>query len=344
MLFPSHVSAKACTPEIYAALRSKDITRSAPVSISCDLSLSKNDVILQRLNYNGSKASDTTLDCHGATIDGSARKDLTVAIVSQQRSDTTWDAPSGITLKNCIIKGDLRIQGLTANSKGDWLRLSSLQRGHTERAQAYAPSNVELSNMTFISIGRIPLYIGIGTTGLVIKGSNFSGKLAGTAIYMEAESANNKIIGNKFNISSNRELIAVDGSAYNIIANNIFENPINGGIFLYRNCGENGIIRHQSPQYNKISHNTFIYKSSPNVKPSIWLNSRNGNSPVCFTDPAYPFGSSLSNLDFAKFNIVDNNNIRGTVDKISLIKNDDPTNKVFDNNQKQHDLSRQKMK
>ncbi|NEI71969.1 right-handed parallel beta-helix repeat-containing protein [Rhizobium lusitanum] len=331
LFLPAKADAAACGSEIYAALRSPDIKTVQPIQIHCDIALSKSDVVRQRLYFNGSQSSGVTFDCGGATIDGTLRDALTIAIVSQQRPDHSWDAPKGVTIKNCTIKGDLRVQGLTANAQGDWLRQSSVQKGHTERAQADAPSDITLSNIDFISTGRIPLYVGIGTTGLTLLNSHFYGKLAGTAIYMEAESGMNKILDNTFDIQSNREDIAVDGSAKNIIANNTFINARNGGIFLYRNCGENGIIRHQPPQGNLIFDNTFKYAQGTRPEPSIWLNSRNGNSPVCSKDPKYPFGSSLSNLDFAKFNIVSGNRLIGNVDIKSMIKNDDSSNNVHDN-------------
>jgi len=43
------------------------------------------------------------------------------------------------------------------------------------------------------------------------------------------------------------------------------------------------------------------------AKPAVWLNSRNGAPRYCFRNPAYPFGSSLSSLDFAQFNTVTGN-------------------------------------
>jgi hypothetical protein len=65
--------------------------------------------------------------------------------------------------------------------------------------------------------------------------------------------------------------------------------------------------RNQEPRHNTISGNTYTYRMALLAKPAVWLNSRNGAPRYCFRNPAYPFGSSLSSLDFAQFNTVTGN-------------------------------------
>lgn len=325
-----HANAKACSPEIYAALHSASTDKDAQFEIQCDITLSKGDVISKRLLFSGAASSGATLDCKGATIDGSQSAAPTITIRSSARSDGTWNAPSGITIRDCTINGDIRLLGMRKNGADDLLLRSSLQRGHTERAQAAAPSNITLTHLNFVGQRRIPIYAWVGTTGLTVTDSTFAGSTDAIAIYLDAESAGNTITNNTFSMTTKkRELIAVDGSAHNTIADNVFENPINGGIFVYRNCGEKGMIRHQPPQYNKITDNIFHYTGAESPKPAIWLDSRKGKSRFCFKNPAYPFGSSLNNLDLAKFNTVSGNKLPGGSD--ALILNDDPTNKISNN-------------
>ncbi len=323
------------TPACASDVRTKLLAPGTnPISLDCSLRLSSADVVNHPLILEGSGASGAVLDCGGATIDvsaGEGRKQKTAIIVrSKETTSGPWDAPSNITIRNCKINGFVRIYGLGENANGEIMKASSFNANHTAFAQASAPKNVRLENMTIKAPDGIPLYLGPGVTKAALVNSTIDGKSTSVGIYLDAESANNTIRDNVFRIvTEKRELIAVDGSAGNTIANNTFERADNGGIFVYRNCGEGGVIRHQKPQFNQITGNTFRYGSSFGAKPAVWLNSRNGNSRYCFLDPAHPYGSSVSNLDFAQKNVVRNNRLGGGPE--SLIRNDDPSNEVGGN-------------
>ena len=107
-----------------------------------------------------------------------------------------------------------------------------------------------------------------------------------------------------------REHIAIDGSAANLIAENLFEEITNGGVFIYRNCGEGGTVRHQEPHRNIIAGNVFFHTEPVLFDTSIWIGSRNLTYwfyDFCDLDAGYDFGSSASDLDFAEDNVaVDN--------------------------------------
>ncbi|WP_026619298.1 hypothetical protein M728_000983 [Ensifer sp. WSM1721] len=301
------------------------------ITLNCSLRLSSVDVVTHPLVFEGSAASGSVLDCGGGTLDvsaGESRKQKTaVAVRSKKDASGAWDAPSGVTIRNCKIKGFVRIYGLGENANGETMKASSRNADHTAFAQASAPKNIRLDSVTFDAPDGIPLYVGPGVTKAALVNSKVDGKSSSVAVYLDAESAGNTISNNVFGISTEtRELIAIDGSANNRISNNAFEHAENGGIFVYRNCGEGGVIRHQKPQHNQIVGNTFRYRSSFLAQPAVWLNSRNGGRSYCFTDPAYPFGSSASNRDFAQNNVVRDNKLVGGSE--SLIRNDDPTNDV----------------
>jgi parallel beta-helix repeat protein len=137
---------------------------------------------------------------------------------------------------------------------------------------------------------------------------------------MDAESAYNTIRNNIFNVYGNftlpqfriREVIAVDGSAHNIISENTFKFSEGGGIYLYRNCGEGGTVRHQEPQFNIIEKNDFNLSDLHDNNYGIWLGSRNGNRTYCNADKGYNFGSSVNDGDFANNNTVKNNVFTGS--------------------------------
>jgi hypothetical protein len=258
-----------------------------------------------------------------------------VTIASIHQSDGGWDAPKHISVRNCIIEGAIRVIGMGENGEAEPVRQSSLSVGHTERAQAAAPSDIELSDLKISTNGAIPLYAGPGTTKLTVTNSTFSGDSGSVGIYLDAESADNTITNNHFElVTKSREVIAVDGSARDVITGNTFDNPVHGGIFLYRNCGEGGTIRHQSPQRNTIGNNLFRYTdhgltSWRTTKPAIWLGSRQGNRSYCVHDATRPFGSSLSSRDEATYNVVRDNRVEGGT--TSLIVDNDEGNQVVGN-------------
>lgn len=325
----------ACSPKQYAALREPASEEKAAIEIRCSLTLDKDDVISKRLILSGERASGITIDCAGATLDTSRGTvnygRPTVQIRSTKTRDGRWNVPTDITVRNCVVKGAIRLQGLGRNGQAEEVRLSSLKADHTKNAQQAAPKNIVLEAMTFVADGQIPLYAGPGITGLTVRNSRFQGKSDGTALYLDAESAENAILDNSFSVrTDHREQIALDGSARNRIVGNSFNNPINGGIFVYRNCGEGGTIRHQKPQHNEIAGNIFSYpKGSRDAEPAVWLNSRNGARLYCLTAPSAPFGSGLSARDFADNNTVSGNALKGGT--LSLIRDDDRTNAIEGN-------------
>ena len=160
--------------------------------------------------------------------------------------------------------------------------------------------------------GRIPLYLAPGVTGVRLTGSTFTGTSNNPAVYLDAESAGNTITGNRFDLADHRrEVIAIDGSADNTIADNTFTHVDAGGIFLYRNCGEGGTVRHQTPSGNVIAGNTFAPRT-PASAPAIWIGSRGGRlfwrlATGCSADGGLPFGSSADDGDHADGNAVTDN-------------------------------------
>jgi parallel beta-helix repeat protein len=153
----------------------------------------------------------------------------------------------------------------------------------------------------------IPLYLGPGVTGVAVRDCKFTGWTVSTVVYLDAESANNVLENCVFDVRAAREVIAVDGSARNLIAGNRFERADFGGIYLYRNCGEGGTVRHQTPRENRIENNIFNLDGLRPVSYGIWLGSRQGRRNYCEADAGYTFGSSADNRDFADDNIVTGN-------------------------------------
>ena len=285
------------------------------------LLLSCKDEIVPYEVYKVTK-SGSVIDCQGKEFNGGKITEIRVS--SPIRN---------VTIKNCKLKGSIRVLGLGMNGEDENVKNSSYKAGHTERAQAAAPSNVLLSNLTIEGVQRIPLYLAPGVTKVTIENSKFIGNTVSTVIYLDAESAYNTIRNNTFNMEGNftlkqfrvREVIAVDGSAHNQITGNTFEKAVGGGVYLYRNCGEGGTVRHQSPQYNVIENNNFNLSGLNWGNYGIWLGSRNGNRNYCSADDGHKFGSSIDNGDFADFNMVKGNKFSGSD---ATIQNDGKNNLI----------------
>jgi hypothetical protein len=104
----------------------------------------------------------------------------------------------------------------------------------------------------------------------------------------------------------------MDGSAHNLIEKNEFKKVSKGGIYLYRNCGEGGTARHQTPSDNKIIDNQFNLSNLQSESYAIWLSSRNGNRNYCGMDSRIKYGSGTNDLDFASHNLIQGNIFQGS--------------------------------
>jgi len=318
--------------------------------IDCSLTLTREDVlkgpITKRLIFEGRNASGVTVDCNGATIDGGPSmpnydptRDTAwymVEFFSKKLENSAtgglWQPPVNVTIRNCKIKGSVSIAGMDSGSLLD----SSRHKGHAERARNNAPRNIVFDHVIIDGQGnRIPLYIYPGVNYFQMLDSEIKGKVYGVSIYLDAESYRNTFRNNYIHTtdtdSEKRELMALDGSSYNTIINNRFSAINQGGIYLYRNCGEafdgkkgHGMIRHSPPIGNTIINNVFYYDR---YCPSIMVGSRQGNGDkdscsiggrdYCDHDKGYPFGSSASDYDYARFNAVMQNQVYRGVHSVS---------------------------
>lgn len=226
----------------------------------------------------------------------------------------------GFEYKNEIEDGD----GNTIN----YFSYSSRVEGHTQRARDNAPTNIVFNRVKITGVHRNPVYFAPGVTYSKLINSTVIGRSEAVAIYLDAESYGNTIKGNYIAVDTknhrfeawDRPLIAIDGSSHNKIMNNEFRKTSHGGIYLYRNCGEGWVIRHATPSYNQIINNIFYYKNYTGDNPAVYLGSHNRGTfheiiGFC-NDDAVPgtitesdLGSGASNKDYAKYNVVMQNQI-----------------------------------
>lgn len=301
---------RPCGPEVIAALTStRDNT---PFPLTCHARLPPGAAIQRPVVIEGAEGSGAGLDCGGGAIgrQGVPSTTRTPTVSIRARHDEAgWSRPVAIRLSRCVIHGNVRVWGLGAQGRIEELRASSRAPGHTQRAQAAAPTDVRIEDSTFVATGSIPLYVGPGVTGLSVIGGRFLGHSVSTAVYLDAESARSVVEGVVFDIRTGREQIAVDGSAENRIRRNRFLRAGRGGVFLYRNCGEDGVVRHQAPTDNRIEDNMF--EGAAWILPrAVVVGAREGRRRYCEDDAGWPFGSSLDDGDRAERNVVAGNRVR----------------------------------
>jgi len=271
---------------------------------------------------NWKKATNTVLDGNGGWFNSGRPTQL---VIKSRFRNGEWKRPQNFLFQNWKLNGSIRVLGAGTSSSMS-VKESSFSLGHTERMQEAAPSNITFSGLTLKAHRRIPVVIGPGATGVTVRDSILKGRSQSVGIYLDAESANNAITRNRFKLDVDREVIAVDGSRGNLISGNTFSNLPWGGIYVYRNCGERGMVRHQQPTQNQISSNTFnldslssFWEKNPKkgrqfeYRYAIWLGSRESRPPsFCDADDGFSFGSSIDNGDFANDNIVSGNIRRGS--------------------------------
>lgn len=311
-------AARPCTAAEIAALTAPVSADAPPYRLACRAVLPPGTAVTRRILIEGAESAGASLDCAGGSVGQAGRETTprapTIAVWSQQEADGRFSRPRDIAIRRCVIHGAVRIWGMGAGGAMSDLRDSSRRPDHTAAAQGAAPTNVRLEDVTLAATGSIPLYVGPGVTGVTVRRARFTGRSVSTAVYLDAESADNLLADSHFDLRAGRELVAVDGSARNRITGNRF--ALNGGllggrggVFLYRNCGEDGVIRHQTPSHNLIANNVFT--GAGWLRPrAVVVGAREGNRRYCGDDAGWPFGSSVDDGDHATANVVRDNTVR----------------------------------
>ena len=344
---------RSCPGSVIDDILDLATNENSEISLACDFKLQPGQLVTKRLIFKGPAASDITVDLNrallksldGISYRGKDRIEVRSVETGEKEEDnediSIYAPPENITIKNGNIIGSVRIWGMSKNASGEQFKLSSRTSDHTARARFNAPRNIVFDNLTITGTGRNPVYFAAGVSHSKLINSRVHGKSDAVAIYLDAESSKNTIKNNEIDVStknhifesSDRPLIAIDGSSGNKIINNRFSNLSHGGIYLYRNCGEKSVIRHATPERNHIINNTFYYKKYTGINPSVYLGSHDRgwinrqswlhSKLFCSDDDGYPYGSSESDKDYARNNIVMQNqfferNVHRTTDGINI--------------------------
>lgn len=287
--------------------------------------------LTKKLILEGSNATGILLDLTGAYIDGGKgqfnyqRGDM-IEIRSVKSNDLDWSVPTDIKVQNARVTGSIRLYGMGRNGEAAAVRAASRKKEGQSLIRRAAPKRVRLDSLWIEGTGRNPVYFGPGVMNSTLENSTVTGVSSRVGVYLDAESAHNVLTGNTFSVKTDDgswlgfydrgwPQLALDGSANNEISHNTFKQLKQGGIFLYRNCGEGGTVRVETPSYNRILNNRFVYQRQRLTDPAIFIGSRNYGrfenwwpGSHCDDDAsAGSRGSAKSNADNARYNTISGN-------------------------------------
>lgn len=212
--------------------------------------------------------SDVVLDCQGATITGMHRRGIVIR-----------PGLKNVSVRDCRLHdtGGILIEGQTPEDD-----LPS-----REAARAGSSEGVVLEHLTITSSYMTGIFVDHYVVGAVIRNSIVAdGHHVG--IYLEHGSRKNTVSGNlirnnglftNFGIRrvgpTRREGLSVDGSAFNLIENNVFDGNAFGGIFHYKNCWEFHTTNPESrPRLQGSDGNVIRGNVFRNMDIGIWVASR----------------------------------------------------------------------
>jgi hypothetical protein len=284
--------------------------------------------------------SGTTLDCQGATI----RSPEGAGGVGIQISAPVGSDLHDVTVRNCHVEGFLNSLRVTRPGFRD------LPVGGEYLDDLHG---IVIEDSSFTGSHGVGVYVDGYVTGVTIEGNRIQ-NTGSSGIYLETGSRGSTVVdnallddgfiengpgGQPFSFSGlslwfwgvGREGISVDGSYDNTIRGNLFIGNSNGGVLLYKNCGEypdrtRYFERRYPSNGNLIEQNTFI-----GGRNGVWVGSRMAENtlPMDCTDPAYidEPGRRVV-LDHAADNVIRQNSF---IDVTYGVRVEDDGNQVIDN-------------
>jgi parallel beta-helix repeat protein len=286
-------------------------------------------------------ASGVTLDCRGATVDGTGQGGTGILVHAPADADL-----SRVTIRDCAVRGFLN--GIRVTRDG----FRALAAGHE---YDHGVHDVLVERGRVSGSTGVGIYVDGYVTRTTIRDTSITGA-GSSGIYLEAGSAGNVVTRNSIRDNGfrengpggqlitfagvrfrfwgiGREGISVDGSRRNLITGNTFAGNSAGGVFLYTNCGEyvhsrpeRWFPRRYGADDNVIAANRFAGGTN-----GVWVGSRMGESVLpmdCSDVPYVEDGLRWITLDRAARNAV----VANTFDDVTYgVRVEDDDTKVVAN-------------
>ncbi len=265
------------------------------------------------------RASDVTLDCQGARLYGQGSRGILVAA-------PTTEALHDVTVRNCNVEGWLNNVRITRDGfktlpeGGEYehgFERITVENSRLLRSRGSGifvdgfVTGVTLQDLEVGLAGSVGIYLEAGSVGTVVQRSWIHDNGYGD---VKPEGVPFTLGGKEFRyLSTGREGIAVDGSRDNVITGNRLDRNSAGGIFVYKNCGENVSepgwwTRRYGSTGNLIEGNVLRFHST-----GIWLASRQSENQMFMDCSDTPFHTGPFRRVFhdpATDNVVRANTIR----------------------------------
>jgi parallel beta-helix repeat protein len=254
--------------------------------------------------------SNTHLDCNGATLEGEGKRGVGIQIDGKKK------LIENVIVENCRIQ-NFKNRGVNVTSG---IRIKDFS-ADKEVNYRLAPKKILIKGVTVLGSGRGGVYFDSYVTDSVLSNSTIEGS-GKVGIYLEQSTQRIQIINNtirKNGVDGRREGLAIDSSAHNTVKGNRFISNAGGGVFIYKNCGENfssgkSALRWQSSDFNVVQDNIFIDEPV-----GVWIASRQSKdlSKWGCGDPSVD-GSGRFYADHANNNVVERNEFCNTTTAVRV--------------------------
>lgn len=190
-------------------------------------------------------ADNVTFDCNGQTID--------------HRFVDGDPARRGISAPYTRSVSNVKIQRCTFQNVGHYgADLKRKFRGAELTGTMTGHQNIVLDDVTFRNTGKIGVYVGQNSNGVVLNRVRIYNSYLG--VYLEAGGVGTTISHSVIDGTRDREGIAIDSTQYNTIEHTTIRNTNGASIRIYTNCGENygqvcPKVRPLQASYNIIRYN-----------------------------------------------------------------------------------------
>ncbi|CAI8735370.1 right-handed parallel beta-helix repeat-containing protein [Pseudomonas sp. IT-P218] len=254
--------------------------------------------------------SNTHLDCNGATLEGEGKRAVGIQIDGKKK------LIENVTVENCRIQ-NFKNRGVNITSG---LRIKDFS-ADTDANYKLAPKKILIDHVAVLGSGRGGVYFDSYVTDSVLRNSTVEGS-GKVGVYLEQGTQRIQILNNTIRnngVDGHREGLAIDSSAHNTVKGNHFISNAGGGVFIYKNCGENfssgkSALRWQSSDFNIVQDNTFR-----DERVGVWIASRQSKdlSKWGCGDPSVDESGRFF-ADHANNNVVERNEFCNTVTAVRV--------------------------
>lgn len=255
----------------------------------------------------------TVLDCNGATLDGEGR------LATGIRVESDGKPLQDVEVRNCTVRNFTKLGigvGWSLHDGGKQREMGAADAGDYE---ARTPSGTVIADTKVLDIDGVGIFIDDHAVDTRLERVTVK-NATGAGVYLEHDSRNTTIDaahieGNGWKGGAGVQPgLAIDASQSNVVRNSTFRKNGQGGIYLYRNCGEQvginpkAVPRKNGANGNLIENNLLEEKNGIRVAARM---SRNVRTMQCGRKPYYDADDIQIVLDEATGNTIRGNKLNG---------------------------------